>query len=146
MNEGLPGTDIHAFGAGREVLYGSAADGGLFASIDDGATWQVRATEGTQAFFGRIVVDPADDDHLFAADAQRGVAESRDGGRTWTVLSSGLPMAVWLSRSADDLTVLVASGPAGAAQSHDGGSTSTPLEVPAGGSLVEVATGDPSSL
>ncbi len=146
VNEGLPGTDIHAFGAGREVLYGSAADGGLFASIDDGATWQVRATEGTQAFFGRIVVDPADDDHLFAADAQQGVAESRDGGRTWTVLTSGLPMAVWLSRSADDLTVLVASGPAGAAQSHDGGSTWTPLEVPAGGSLVEVAPSDPSSL
>lgn len=146
INDGLPGTDVHAFGAGRDVLYGAAVDGGLFASIDDGATWEVRAADRTQPFFGRIVVDPADDDHLFAGDAQRGVAESSDGGRTWTVLDSGLPAATWLSRSGDSLELLIASGPAGAARSTDGGETWTPLSVPAGATLVEIAPEDPEVL
>lgn len=143
INDGLPGTDVHAFGAGRDILYGSAADGGLFASTDDGATWEVRASDGTRAFFGRIVVDPDEDDHLFAADAQRGVAESNDGGRTWTVLDSGLPSATWLSRAGDTPDVLIASGPAGAARSTDGGSTWAQLDLPSGASLVEIAPEDP---
>lgn len=146
INDGLPGTDVHAFGAGRDVLYGSAVDGGLFASTDDGATWEVRAADGTQPLFGRIVVDPDDDDHLFAGDAQRGVTESTDGGRTWRVLDSGLPAATWLSRSGDSIELLIASGPAGAARSTDGGETWTPLTVPAGATLVEIASEDPEVL
>ena len=98
INDGLPGTDVHAFGAGQRVLYGSAVDGGLFASTDGGASWQVRASDGREPFFGRIVVDPGDDDHLYAADAERGVAESTDGGRTWSRLDSGLSAATWLTR------------------------------------------------
>jgi photosystem II stability/assembly factor-like uncharacterized protein len=143
INEGLPGTDLHAFGAGHQVLYGAAADGGLLASTNDGATWEVRTTEGTQPFFGRIVVDPDDDDHLYASDAQSGVAESTDGGRTWTALDSGLPAATWLSRSGDSLDVLIASGPAGAARSTDSGRSWTRLDLPAGTSLVEIAPENP---
>lgn len=146
INDGLPGTDVHAFGAGRDVLYGSAADGGLFASTDDGATWDVRASDGTQAFFGRIIVDPDNDDHLFAPDAQRGVAESTDGGRTWAILDTGLQAATWLSRSGDSLDLLIASGPAGAARSDDGGQTWTPLGLPVGASLVEMAPDAPGVL
>ena len=147
INDGLPGTDVHAFGAGRDVLYGSAADGGLFASTDDGATWEVRASDGTRAFFGRIVVDPDNDDHLFAPDAQRGVAgstESTDGGRIWAVLDTGLQAATWLSRSGDSLDLLIASGPAGAARSDDGGQTWTTLGLPAGASLDEIAPDSPA--
>ena len=146
INEGLPGTDVHAFGAGREVLYGSAVDGGLFASTDDGQRWEVRATDGTQAFFGRIVVDPADDDHLFVGDARRGVAESTDGGRSWSALDSGLQAATWLSRSGASVDLLVASGPAGAARSTDGGETWSSLSVPSGASLVEIDPDDPNVL
>lgn len=144
-NGGLPGTDVHAFGAGRDVLYGAAVDGGLFASTDGGATWEVRAADGTQAFFGRIVVDPGDDDHLFAADAQRGVAESTDGGRSWTALDTGLPAATWLTRSPDSLDTLIASGPAGAARSTDAGRSWEPLDLPAGTTLVEIAPPGPTS-
>lgn len=146
VNEGLPGTDVHAFGVGRDVLYGSAVDGGFFGSDDDGVTWEVRAVDGTQAFFGRIVVDPADDEHLFASDAQRGVAESNDGGRSWMVLDSGLRSATWLSRSRDNLDLLVASGPSGAALSRDGGASWEPLALPDGASLVEVDQRGPDAL
>lgn len=142
-NEGLPGTDLHAFGAGRSILYGSAVDGGFVASTDGGATWQVRSNDANQAFFGRIVVDVSDESHLLVADAQVGVAESRDGGRTWAIVDSGLQAATWLS-SSTDLTLLVASGPVGVAVSNDAGSTWAPLEVPEGVSLVEVDPMDAS--
>lgn len=39
INEGLPGTDVHAFGAGATTLYGAAAGVGVFSSTDSGATW-----------------------------------------------------------------------------------------------------------
>ncbi|MGH9136287.1 MAG: WD40/YVTN/BNR-like repeat-containing protein [Acidimicrobiales bacterium] len=146
INDGLPGTDVHAFGAGQTVLYGSAVDGGLFASTDNGRTWQVRSTGGTQAFFGRIVVDPADDDHVLAADARAGVAESTDGGRSWQTLDSGPAAATWLSRSPDNLDLLIASGPAGAAQSTNGGRTWTRIDPPSGDSLIEISPDDPAVL
>jgi photosystem II stability/assembly factor-like uncharacterized protein len=146
INDGLPGTDVHAFGAGNHVLYGSAVDGGFFASTDDGANWEVRRADGTQPFFGRIVVDPDADDHIYAADSQRGVVESTDGGRDWAVLPSGLPAATWLSRTGDNLDVLIASGPAGAARSEDAGRTWTRLVLPRGVSLVEIAPEDPDVL
>lgn len=145
VNEGLPGTDVHAFGAGQDVLYGSAVDGGFFASTDDGATWDVRTAEGTQAFFGRIVVDPDDGEHVFAADAQRGVVESTDGGRSWAVLDSGVSSATWLSRG-DNLDLLAVSGPGGAALSRDGGRSWERLDLPDGASLVEIDQHDPNVL
>ncbi len=145
-NTGLPGTDVHAFGAGPTVLYGYAADGGVFASSDGARTWEVRAANKGEALFGRIVVDPGDETHLFVADAQAGVAESRDGGRSWKRLDSGLRGATWLSRGGPRLDVLVASGPAGAARSTDGGRSWNRVPVPQGASLIEVAPEDPNVL
>lgn len=139
-NNALPGTDLHAFGAGKAVLYAAATDAGFIASTDDGASWKVRTPSDARSFFGRIVVDPGDDDHVFVADAQAGVAESSDGGRSWRRLDTGLPAATWLSRSGDGLGVLIASGPAGpvgAARSTDGGATWSPVETPSGATLVE---------
>ena len=146
INTGLPGTDVHAFGAGPTVLYGYATDSGTFASPDGGRTWEARAANTGQALFGRIVVDPGDETHLLVADASAGVTESRDGGRTWRGLDTGLRGATWLSRGGDRLDVLVASGPAGAVRSTDGGRTWNRLTVPQGASLVEVAPEDPSIL
>lgn len=144
-NEGLPDTDVHAFGAGRAVLYGATPRAGVFASVDGGRTWTVRTNRTGPSFFGRIVVDPGDDEHLFAADAAAGVVESRDGGRSWRRLDAGLAAATWLS-GGPGLDVLVASGPAGAATSRDRGATWTHLDLPAGASLVETSPIDPGVL
>ena len=146
VNAGLPGTDVHAFGAGPSVLYGYSVDGGTFSSADGGRTWETRAANAGEARFGRIVVDPADESHLLVADARAGVAGSRDGGRSWTPLESGLRGATWLTRGGARLDVLVASGPAGAARSTDGGRTWAPLAVPPGASLVEADPTDPKVL
>ena len=143
-NSGLPDTDLHAFGSGRAVLYAASPSAGVVASADGGRTWEIRS-EPVGGFFGRLVVDPADDQHVLAADAASGVVESTDGGRTWRRLASGLPSATWLSRSSQDLSLLVASGPAGAATSTDGGRTWSSL-LPRGAPLIEVSPADPSVL
>jgi len=137
INEGLPGTDLHAFGAGGDTLYGAAAGVGVFTSGDRGGTWQMASTDPSRAFFGRILVDADDEQHLVAADARSGPVESTDGGRTWRELGAGVP-ATWVSGSAD-LEQLIASGPEGAIRSTDGGVTWQLLELPDGASLVEMA-------
>lgn len=138
INQGLPNTDVHAFGSSSDALYGASPGAGVFASTTGAASWQVRTSDTGQAFFGRIIVDPQNSQHLLASDAQAGVAESTDAGRTWHTLQAGISAATWISASAD-LTVIAASGPAGASRSDDGGRTWKPLRLPAGATLVEVA-------
>lgn len=144
-NDGLPNTDVHAFGGTEDALYGASPAAGVFASNADPGDWEIRAPDDGQPLFGRILVNPADAEHLFAADAGAGVAESRDGARSWRRLDVGLANASWLSAN-DDLTILVASGPAGAARSDDGGRTWEPVTLPDGASLVEIASADGSHL
>ncbi len=137
INDTLPDTDVHAFGAGAGVLYGASPTVGVFASDDAGESWAIRTSATGQAFFGRIIVDPADEQHLLAADAQAGVVQSRDGGRSWQD-AGGLPSATWISAAGDSVESLVASGPAGASQSSDGGRSWEPLELPDGALLAEL--------
>src|SRR5437763_1602657 len=61
-NDTLPATDVHAFGGDDRVLYAASPVFG-FAASTDGKAWDVRSTTDGQAFFGRVVVDPADADH-----------------------------------------------------------------------------------
>jgi len=105
-NDGLPGTDVHAFGAGETVLYGAAA--GAFSSVDGGATWTIVNADAGASFFGRILIDADDEQHLVAADARTGPVESLDGGRTWTPLDAGIPAA--RVSGTPDLEQLFASG------------------------------------
>ena len=139
-NDGLPDTDVHAFGAGGATLYAAGPAIGVIASSDGGRTWDARTSDAGQAFFGRILTGPDDDQHLVAADARSGPTESTDGGRTWHRVG-GPPSAVWVSRSG---TTLYVSGPEGAASSPDGGKTWEELSLPAGASLVEADPNDPA--
>lgn len=145
VNEGLPNTDVHAFGGTSDVLYGASPGAGVFASTSGTGDWEIRTAQDGQGFFGRMVVDPDDPQHLVAADAQAGVAESTDGGRSWQRLDTGLAAATWLSAS-PDLSVMVASGPVGAARSDDAGRTWRSLDLPEGATLVEIASADASDL
>lgn len=144
-NQGLPHTDVHAFGASGPRLYGASPAVGVFASEDGGATWAVRSGDAGQGFFGRILVDPADSTHLMAADARTGPVESVDGGRTWNDLG-GPPSAAWISWAAGDPARPIASGPRGAARSIDGARTWEPIALPEGATLVEASAGDANLL
>ncbi len=140
-NEGLPSTDVHALGAGREVIYAGLAGVGTFASTDGGQTWEMRSKEMGGAFMGRIHVDPADDDHILAPDMQAGAVESTDGGRTWEALG-GVQGAMWVSWNGNDTDHIVVTAQGSAAESTDSGQSWQPLEIPEGASIVEFSPQD----
>lgn len=140
-NDGLPHTDVHAFGASGSTLYAAGPGLGITASIDGGRTWAVRGQDEGQSFFGRILVDDSDDQRLVAADARGGAVESADGGRTWRPLG-GPSSALWVSRNGATLYV---SGQE-IAKTSDGGATWADVDVPDGASLVEIDPDDPEVL
>lgn len=142
INEGLPHTDLHAFGGSGDVLYGAATGSGVFVGTSPGAEWEIVNESVGQSFFGRILVGPDDPEQLIAADAAAGVASSNDGGRTWELLDSGLPNATWVSRGGTDQDLIVASGPSGASVSTDGGESWSLLDIPNGVTIVEAVPGE----
>jgi hypothetical protein len=143
-NDGLPDTDIHAFGAAGDArLFGAGPNVGVITSIDGGVSWEQLTADAGQGFFGRIVVDSSDPDHLIAADAGAGPAESRDGGRSWRTLAES--PALWVS-STESLATIVASRAGAAIRTTDGGATWEPLTLPGGASLVEIDPARPSRL
>lgn len=144
-NDGLPGTDVHALGAGENVIYAGIAGLGTFASTDGGTSWEMRSEEFGGAFMGRIVVDPSDDDHLFAPDMQAGGMESTDGGRTWQPLG-GVPAAMWVSVDPSDIDHIIVTTQGAAGETTDGGKTWTQLDIPEGASIVEFSPDDPKTL
>ncbi|WBQ08513.1 WD40/YVTN/BNR-like repeat-containing protein [Kribbella sp. CA-293567] len=92
---GRMGVDFSDSDPNRAYLISSTAGGnfnGFFTSADAGATWTpVGPTSGGTLqsisggfawWFGRVYVDPVDPLHIFVAGVS--LAESRDGGLTWT--------------------------------------------------------------
>jgi photosystem II stability/assembly factor-like uncharacterized protein len=141
-NEGLPATDVHSIGGTGSTLYAGSPALGLFGSADGGASWQVITNQAGHSFFGRILVDPDDLNHVVAADMSGGAVESTDGGRTWRRMG-GLPGAAWVAWDPADRRHLVASRPGAAMESTDGGQTWSPLTLPEGTWIVELSPHDP---
>ena len=65
-------------------------EGGMYKSVDGGATWTFIGLDDTH-IISQIVVDPQDPDvvyvaalgHLFGPNPERGVFKTTDGGKTW---------------------------------------------------------------
>jgi hypothetical protein len=70
--------DFHALVAAHANVYGYDSTAGRFMVSRDGKQWDVRS----QIALADFAVDPAAADHLVATTG-RGLAESRDGGRSW---------------------------------------------------------------
>ena len=91
----------------RDTWYAGTSPQGLFRSADGGVSWQplpaVNDDPQLREWMGTVqdgtpdgpklhsvIVDPRDASHLYFAMSGGGVHESRDAGRTWATLISGL--------------------------------------------------------
>ncbi len=84
--------DVVYVGSGESSLRDSVGYGnGMYKSTDAGLTWTHLGLENTQ-HIGKIAVDPRNPDvafvaaigHLYAANPDRGVFRTTDGGKSWT--------------------------------------------------------------
>ena len=82
-------------GDSKHLLCGSA-NGGIWESKDDGATWAVRTDQMPSLAIGAVTFDPHDPKRVYAGSGEgnfyanlgAGVYRSTDGGTTWTVLAT----------------------------------------------------------
>ena len=141
--------DVVYVGSGESTLRDSVGYGnGMYKSTDAGKTWTHIGLGATQ-HIGKIAIDPHNADvlfvaaigHLYAANAERGVFRSRDGGRSWqkvlgdenvgaveVVIDPTNPQTVyaglWNTRRPPWFTYAPTNGPGGGIfKSTDGGSS-----------------------
>jgi hypothetical protein len=111
---GLPGRSVdHTFwltpghSSERDTWYAGTSPQGLFRSEDGGVSWAPLPAVNDDARFREwmgsaqdgtpdgpklhsVIVDPRDPQHLYFAMSSGGVHESRDAGRSWSLLIRGL--------------------------------------------------------
>jgi hypothetical protein len=141
-------------GTGESTLRDSTGFGnGMYKSTDAGKSWTHLGLEGTQ-HIGKIAVDPRNPDvvfvaaigQLYAANDERGVYRSQDGGRSWQKVrfkgpdvgavevvidptnSQNVYAGLWNTRRPPWFTYSPTNGPGGGIyKSTDGGTTWTQL-------------------
>lgn len=89
-NTGLVSTEVYAFAVLGDVLFAGTGNsggsgGGVFRSVDDGATWTASGVDGYTVYALHAM-----DSLLFAGTYQAGVFMSTDTGATWTAFNNGL--------------------------------------------------------
>jgi len=142
--------DVVYVGSGESTLRDSVGFGnGVYKSTDAGRTWTHLGLAETQ-HIGKIAIDPKNPNvvfvaaigHLYAANPERGVFRSKDGGRTWQKVlykdenvgavevaidptnSRVVYAGLWNSRRPPWFTYAPTNGPGGGIyKSTDGGTT-----------------------
>ncbi|MEO6834871.1 MAG: sialidase family protein [Candidatus Tumulicola sp.] len=76
------------------LLYAGGADGGVFKSVDGGASWQPVFDRASAASIGAIAISPRDPDDVWVGTGEsnprndvesgNGLWHSTDGGKTWS--------------------------------------------------------------
>ncbi len=126
-----------------------AADtGGVFKSVDGGASW-TRASAGiTDLAIKAVVVDPQDGNTLYAGtDQGGGVFKSTDGGASWTALHSAPGVVNGLALDPKTpTTIYAAEEQSGLFKSTDGGAsfTNSSNGLPSFGTYVAIVV-DPTT-
>jgi photosystem II stability/assembly factor-like uncharacterized protein len=140
-------------GSGESTLRDSVGYGnGVYKSVDGGRSWTHLGLDETH-HIGKVAIDPRDPNNVFvaaigklyAANAERGLFRSRDGGRTWQKVlgddnvgavevvfdptnSQILYAGLWNTRRPPWFTYAPTNGPGGGIfKSADGGTTWTRL-------------------
>jgi hypothetical protein len=70
------------------LIYAGTAGGGVYKSVDAGATWRRSSTGMTSSPVYRFIPDPVSPSVLYAV-TNEGIQKSADGGATWTLIFNG---------------------------------------------------------
>lgn len=101
------GTEISAIARVDDLWYAGAADGRLFSSRDDGATWQEMQAGAPAGPILRIFVDARDSNYAVALTGGNGrgrVLRTFNGGAFWDDITANLPAGNVSGVAADRLT------------------------------------------
>jgi photosystem II stability/assembly factor-like uncharacterized protein len=99
-SKGLPNDDVTAMvisqGDSSTLFVMAGVRGESYFSADSAKSWKrAGSTDLFGGFERQLVVAPADARLLFSLANPGGLARSRDGGRTWSPVSKGLPQSEW---------------------------------------------------
>ena len=75
------------------TLYAGASAGGVFKSVDAGATWSTVNTglDYANNSISALAIDARNPSTLYAGTSSRGLFKSTNGGVNWFTVSGGLP-------------------------------------------------------
>jgi len=111
------------------LIYIGTADGGVWKSTNDGASWMPLTDRQQSLSIGSLALDPADptDNTLYAGTGEAnyvfpngfngdsyfgiGVLKTTDGGATWVLVGPGLPNFTPYGATSVGIGVMVANGP-----------------------------------
>ncbi len=109
-------------GTGEGNAYSSQGQG-ILRSTDGGTTWALlTAGPFTGKGFYRLIVDPANGQHLLAATTA-GLHESTDGGATWSLRWGALTWDISMQPGGGPAAEVLAASSTGLLRSTDGGHT-----------------------
>jgi len=129
VNRGLTRMNVLSLAAdpASPTLY-AGTSGGLFKSIDEGATWRVAGTELVDEQIKALLLNPRDAGTVYAGTA-RGLWRSADAGATWSRLANQPENSsiAALALAPDPARSLYAGTARGLYRSRDGGASWTRL-------------------
>ncbi|MBK8551048.1 MAG: hypothetical protein IPL53_08330 [Ignavibacteria bacterium] len=93
-----------------DIIYIGAACGGIWKSVNGGATWTAKSDYEVSLSSGSIAIDPSNTNIIYYGTGEatysgvsyygRGLLKSANAGSTWTNISSDLPLMSYTSRIA----------------------------------------------
>src|ERR1035438_4060631 len=76
------------------TLYAAEYGGGVFKSINGGASWSASSSGLTNLGVLALVIDPSNPATLYAGTVNGGLFKSSNGGASWSASNPGLPYDV----------------------------------------------------
>jgi photosystem II stability/assembly factor-like uncharacterized protein len=138
---GLPTLDIHGFAVDPrdpKTLYAAIAGQGLYRSSDGGRSFSLASQQVGGSVMALAVLP---DRRVLAGDMQRGLLESRDGGKVWKQRLAAQLMG--LAVNPRDPRHILATGRGAALSTNGGRSWRSVLDLPSGAGPVAWSASDP---